>query len=108
MNPLDGGDRLFARRLACTYCGVSLPEMTPRAFSFNSPHGACQECQGLGAVYDFDPARLVPDENLSLQDGAIAPWAKSAKKLFSEALPSLPTSFANELETPAPPPPHNP
>ena len=53
-----------------------MPEMTPRAFSFNSPHGACPECQGLGAVYDFDPARLVPDESLSLQDGAIAPWAK--------------------------------
>ena len=63
---LDGGDRLFSRRLACTYCGVSMPEMTPRAFSFNSPHGACPECQGLGAVYDFDPVRLVPDESLSL------------------------------------------
>jgi excinuclease UvrABC ATPase subunit len=50
INTLDGGDRLFSRRLACTYCGVSMPEMTPRAFSFNSPHGACQECQGLGAV----------------------------------------------------------
>ena len=57
INTLDGGDRLFSRRLACTYCGVSMPEMTPRAFSFNSPHGACPECQGLGAVYDFDPAR---------------------------------------------------
>ena len=59
INTLDGGDRLFSRRLACTWCGVSMPEMTPRAFSFNSPHGACQECQGLGAVYDFDPARVV-------------------------------------------------
>ena len=55
INTLDGGDRLFSRRLACTYCGVSMPEMTPRAFSFNSPHGACTDCQGLGAVYDFDP-----------------------------------------------------
>ena len=63
INTLDGGDRLFSRRLACTYCGVSMPEMTPRAFSFNSPHGACPDCQGLGAVYDFDPARLVPDES---------------------------------------------
>ena len=48
INTLDGGDRLFSRRLACTYCGVSMPEMTPRAFSFNSPHGACPDCQGLG------------------------------------------------------------
>ena len=55
INSLDGGDRLFSRRLACVDCGVSMPEMTPRAFSFNSPHGACPECQGLGATWDFDP-----------------------------------------------------
>ena len=93
INTLDGGDRLFSRRLACTYCGVSMPEMTPRAFSFNSPHGACSECQGLGAVYDFDPARLVPDESLSLQDGAIAPWAKGDRKLVKEALTTLSQDF---------------
>ena len=100
INTLDGGDRLFSRRLACTYCGVSMPEMTPRAFSFNSPHGACQECQGLGAVYDFDPARLVPDENLSLQDGAIAPWARGDKKLVKEALSSLGKFFGIDLAIP--------
>jgi excinuclease ABC subunit A len=100
INTLDGGDRLFSRRLACTYCGVSMPEMTPRAFSFNSPHGACQECQGLGAVYDFDPARLVPDENLSLQDGAIAPWARGDKKLVKEALASLGKFFGIDLAIP--------
>jgi excinuclease ABC subunit A len=100
INTLDGGDRLFSRRLACTFCGVSMPEMTPRAFSFNSPHGACQECQGLGAVYDFDPARLVPDENLSLQDGAIAPWARGDKKLVKEALASLGKFFGIDLAIP--------
>ncbi len=100
INTLDGGDRLFSRRLACTYCGVSMPEMTPRAFSFNSPHGACPECQGLGAVYDFDPARLVPDESLSLQDGAIAPWAKGDKKLVREALTSLSRTFGIDLSVP--------
>src|SRR5205085_10366705 len=100
VNTLDGGDRLFSRRLACTYCGVSMPEMTPRAFSFNSPHGACQECQGLGAVYDFDPARLVPDENLSLDGGAIAPWAKGDKKLVKEALTSLGKHFGIDLTIP--------
>ncbi len=89
INTYDTGDRLFSRRLACTYCGVSMPEMTPRAFSFNSPHGACAECQGLGAVYDFDPVRLVPDESLSLRDGAIAPWAKGDRKLVREALEAL-------------------
>jgi excinuclease ABC subunit A len=100
INTYDGGDRLFSRRLACTYCGVSMPEMTPRAFSFNSPHGACAECQGLGAVYDFDPARLVPDESLSLQDGAIAPWAKGDRKLVREALTGLSRTFGIDLTVP--------
>ena len=100
INTLDGGDRLFSRRLACTYCGVSMPEMTPRAFSFNSPHGACTDCQGLGAVYDFDPSRLVPDETVSLKAGAIAPWAKGDRKLVREALDSLSRTFAIDLELP--------
>jgi excinuclease ABC subunit A len=100
INTLDSGDRLFSRRLACTFCGVSMPEMTPRAFSFNSPHGACPDCQGLGAVYDFDPARLVPDESLSLQDGAIAPWAKGDRKLVREALGTLSKTFGIDLTVP--------
>ena len=100
INTLDGGDRLFSRRLACTYCGVSMPEMTPRAFSFNSPHGACPDCQGLGAVYDFDPARLVPDESLSLSAGAIAPWAKGDRKLVREALAALSRAFGIDLALP--------
>ena len=81
INTLDSGDRLFSRRLACTYCGVSMPEMTPRAFSFNSPHGACPDCQGR-AVY-ASIHRLVPDESRSRQDGAIAPWAKGDRKLVA-------------------------
>ena len=100
INTLDGGDRLFSRRLACVECGISMPEMTPRAFSFNSPHGACPDCQGLGAVYDFDPARLVPDDSLSLQDGAIAPWAKGDKKLVREALGGLSRTFGIDLAVP--------
>jgi excinuclease ABC subunit A len=100
INTYDRGDRLFSRRLACTYCGVSMPEMTPRAFSFNSPHGACPDCQGLGAVYDFDPGRLVPDESVSLKSGAIAPWAKGDRKLVREALDSLSRTFGIDLDLP--------
>src|SRR5215471_11279044 len=81
INSLDGGDRLFSRKLACVVCGISVPEMSPRAFSFNSPHGACASCQGLGAMLDFDPQRVVPDESKSLLDGAIAPWAKGDRRL---------------------------
>ena len=100
INSFDEGDRLFSRRLACVDCGLSMPEMTPRAFSFNSPHGACTDCQGLGASVDFDPRRVVPDETKSLADGAIAPWARGDRKLVREALQSLSRDFAIDLTVP--------
>jgi excinuclease ABC subunit A len=100
INSFDEADRLFSRRLACVDCGLSMPEMTPRAFSFNSPHGACQDCQGLGAMVDFDPARVVPDESKSLADGAIAPWARGDRKLIREALLSLSRDFGIDLTLP--------
>jgi excinuclease ABC subunit A len=93
INTLDGGDRLFSRRLACVECGISMPEMTPRAFSFNSPHGACTECQGLGAMQDFDPNRIIPDQTKSLFEGAIAPWARGDRKLVREAIAGLGKTF---------------
>ncbi len=100
INAFEQGDRLFSRRLACVDCGISVPEMTPRAFSFNSPHGACPDCQGLGALVDFDPRRLVPDESVALADGAILPWAKGDRKLVREALQSLHRDFAIDLSLP--------
>jgi excinuclease ABC subunit A len=100
INSFDEADRLFSRRLACVDCGLSMPEMTPRAFSFNSPHGACPDCQGLGAMVDFDPARVVPDESKSLADGAIAPWARGDRKLIREALQSLSRDFGIDLTLP--------
>ncbi len=100
INTFDGGDRLFSRRLACVDCGLSMPEMTPRAFSFNSPHGACTECQGLGAMIDFDPHRVVPDESKSLADGAIVPWAKGDRKFVKDALHGLSRDFGIDLDVP--------
>jgi excinuclease ABC subunit A len=100
VNGLETGDRLFSRRLACVTCGISMPEMTPRAFSFNSPHGACPECQGLGAMYDFDPARIVPDESKSLLEGAITPWARGDRKLVRDALNGLARHFGVDLALP--------
>ena len=97
INSYEADDRLFSRRLACIDCGLSMPEMTPRAFSFNSPHGACPACQGLGATVDFDPRRVVPDESTSLADGAIAPWARGDRKLVREALQSLSRNFGIDL-----------
>jgi excinuclease ABC subunit A len=100
INSFDGGDRLFSRRLACVDCGLSMPEMTPRAFSFNSPHGACPQCQGLGASVDFDPLRIIPDDSKSLADGAIAPWARGDRKLVREALQSLSRTHGIDLTVP--------
>jgi excinuclease ABC subunit A len=100
INTLQGGDRLFSRRLACPVCGISIPEMTPRAFSFNSPHGACAECQGLGEIYDFDPARVVPDEARSLSDGAVLPWRGGDSRLLGEMLDGLARTFAIDPATP--------
>ena len=100
INSFDGGDRLFSRKLACVDCGISMPEMTPRAFSFNSPHGACPDCQGLGATIDFDPQRVVPDESRSLADGAIAPWSKGDRRLVRDALQGLSRNFGIDLTVP--------
>src|SRR5436309_2402159 len=100
INSFEGGDRLFSRRLACVDCGLSMPEMTPRAFSFNSPHGACPDCQGLGATYDFDPRLVVPDESKSLLGGAIAPWTRGDRKLVREAITKLAETFGLDPDLP--------
>jgi excinuclease ABC subunit A len=100
INTLQGGDRLFSRRMACPACGISIPEMSPRAFSFNSPHGACPACQGLGAIYDFDPARVVPDDARSLADGAVAPWAKGDRASIDEMLAGLQQAFGIDPAVP--------
>src|SRR5688500_10732253 len=100
INSLDGGDRLFSRKLACVDCGLSVPEMSPRAFSFNSPHGACPECQGLGATWDFDPQRVVPDDTRSLADGALAPWGKGARRMVREAIPAISAYYGIDPSTP--------
>jgi excinuclease ABC subunit A len=100
VNTYEGGDQLFSRRLACVHCGISMPEMTPRAFSFNSPHGACKDCQGLGATYDFDPRLIVPDESKSLLGGALAPWLRGDRKLVREAIHTLAKMFDIDPEAP--------
>src|SRR5256885_3109817 len=100
INSYERGDRLFSRRLACVDCGLSMPEMTPRAFSFNSPHGACSEGQGLGSMIDFDPPRVIPDESQSLSGGAIEPWARGDRKLVRDALQALARDFGIDLTMP--------
>jgi excinuclease ABC subunit A len=100
INTYESGDQLFSRRLACVQCGISMPEMTPRAFSFNSPHGACTECQGLGATHDFDARLIVPDESKSLLGGAIAAWVRGDRKLVKDAIAKLSQTFGIDGDAP--------
>ncbi len=100
INALDSGDRLFSRKLACVVCGISVPEMSPRAFSFNSPHGACPSCQGLGATWDFDPAKVIPDDGKSLAEGAIVPWSRGDKKLVRAAIEGITTYWGIDPAVP--------
>ncbi|MEI7556651.1 excinuclease ABC subunit UvrA [Candidatus Chlorohelix sp.] len=71
---IDGEELYFSENFACVYCGISLGEIEPRTFSFNTPHGACPNCSGLGEVMDFDPELVIPNRNLSLGEGAVMPW----------------------------------
>ncbi len=79
----------FSQHLACTQCGLSFDEPAPRNFSFNSPYGACPTCAGLGTRFEVDPELVVPDPGLSIESGAIAPWAAARSEYFSGLLSGL-------------------
>jgi len=74
-------DLVFSEHFACEGCGISLPELEPRLFSFNSPYGACPDCQGLGEKLEVDPKLVIPNSNLTLAEGAIFPWAHASHKI---------------------------
>ena len=76
---LDGEELLFSEHFACVYCGISLGEIAPRTFSFNSPYGACPVCTGLGRKLEIDPNLVIPDKRLSLNEGAIQPWIRNGQ-----------------------------
>jgi len=74
-----GADIVFSEEYACTKCGISYTEVEPRNFSFNSPYGACPECNGLGTKLEFDPDLVIPDRNKSINEGALAPWKRGGR-----------------------------
>jgi excinuclease ABC subunit A len=96
----DAHTLLFSEKAACPDCGISYAEFTPSSFSFNSPHGACSTCNGLGTTSTIDPDRLVPDPHLSLRQGAVAPWANRKSHAFFTFLESLTLRFGTDMETP--------
>ena len=100
LNTVENGDQVFSRRMACIECGVNIPELTPRSFSFNSKYGACPECQGLGSLESFDPKLIVPDDTLSLAEGAVHPWAGGDGQLVSKFLERLSKDHGIDLDLP--------
>jgi len=98
--PVDGDDVIYSERHACIDCGISLPEISPRLFSFNSPHGACPECDGLGEIRFIDPGLVVPDPDLSLREGAIVAWGKSGHGYMFQMLQTLAQHYKFSLDTP--------
>jgi excinuclease ABC subunit A len=96
----DTGERtVFSSRFACPVSGFTIEEIEPRLFSFNSPHGACPACDGLGVENFFDPAMVVPDERRSLADGAIAPWSGPMSQYYDQTLQSLAKHYKFSMRT---------
>ncbi|TVR84779.1 MAG: excinuclease ABC subunit UvrA [Rhodospirillales bacterium] len=97
----DCGERtVFSAKFACPVSGFTIDEIEPRLFSFNSPQGACPSCDGLGTQMYFDPDLVVPDESLSLAEGAIAPWANSTSQYYRQTLEGLASRYGFDLNEP--------
>ena len=93
-------DITYSEKFACEYCNLSFEELAPRTFSFNSPYGACEDCSGLGADFIVDADLVVPDDTLSINDGAIYPWAKSSTDYYKDLLFSVCKHFGIDMNIP--------
>jgi len=96
----EGGSLRFSEKAACIQCGISYPEFTPSHFSFNSPQGACPQCDGLGATTEFDPERIIPNQELSLREGAVVMWANRNTMHHIEFLDALTAHYGVDIYTP--------
>jgi len=90
----------FSEKFACLECGISFPELEPRIFSFNAPHGACPRCTGLGSQMVIDPELVVPDPTLSIGEGAIAPWSASASNYYEQLTSAISERYAVDPDIP--------
>src|SRR5438105_9668713 len=97
---IHGESTTFSENFACPEHGVGLPELEPRIFSFNSPHGACPRCTGLGAQQEIDPDLLVPDPSLSISEGALVPWSLGNSSFYESLIQAIADRYEIDLETP--------
>ena len=97
---VDGPDLTFSQHLACDHCGLSFEELEPRSFSFNSPYGACTECSGIGTRFEVDPMLVIPDEEMSIADGAVAPWSGNRNRYFHHLLNGLAGALGFDIDAP--------
>jgi excinuclease ABC subunit A len=97
---VDGEPMTFSEKFACPDHGVSLAELQPRVFSFNSPHGACPRCTGLGAQLEIDPDLLVPDPTLSIGEGALVPWSVGNSSFYESVIQAIADRYEIDLDTP--------
>ena len=95
-------EKKYSEHFACVDCGINFEELTPRMFSFNAPQGACPECNGIGSKMEIDPDLIVPDNTLTLNEGAIAPWSKSSKKenYYYQMLEAVSNHFGFSMDVP--------
>ena len=95
-------EKMFSEHFACTDCDINFEEISPRTFSFNNPHGACPECNGLGSKMEIDTDLVVPDRTLSLEEGAVLPWSKSKNKdnYYHQMLKAIADHFGFSMDTP--------
>jgi excinuclease ABC subunit A len=100
IDTLDGGELVFSEKFACIACGISYAELTPRLFSFNSPHGACPECDGLGFKQHLDLDFIIPDRSISLRQGVIKPWDSQQPVYLQQMLEALAGHYVFDLDTP--------
>ena len=97
---VDGETLTFSQHLACPKCGTSYDEPAPRNFSFNSPYGACEACDGLGTTFEVDPDLVIPDVDASINGGAIAPWRTSNTQYFTRMLEAVADHYGMDLDQP--------
>ena len=98
LESLENETLTFSQHLACPKCGVSYDDLAPRNFSFNSPYGACEDCLGLGTKYEVDPELVIPDPEMTINGGAIAPWRSAHTQYFTRMLEAVATEFGIDLD----------